>query len=448
MTAAGWLAAFVLISATVCGREASVAVPRIVSATAEREVTEVGTAEVRTRVRVQFDRAFRTVDRNIPLASYFKVMLTTPLGERRLFVQSASHDPGRPELVEVVVDAVVAEGSRVIVERRAFEHGATGWLEARIEGALPVVQAALANGPWRFTDPAVIAAGSPPAVTNADRDDALMREALQAHLRKRGASATVEAAALNLYDAIPREQVPSPKARAALAALTGTFAQPAISWLLTDENCTGQPVTAVVFAPPPDYPTMLARVTHDTGGRRTVWLHPKLEGERLEYLMPLLAHEAIHCDVFDGRWEEVAATAFDAFLYLHLVAALPELARGGTPMARTLNIDLLAFLNSGRWVPESVGVLRSPGVDRVLPDSDSTAASFQEYVVQAYEMVQFNDSPTEELAQQYVRILAATGGIPEGDPFHLGYLDRLLGHAAHPTVVAAAVRALQLAPVE
>jgi hypothetical protein len=443
--AVGWLAAAVLAAAAACGRETAVETPRIVSASAEREISATGVAEVRSRIRVQFDREFRTIRRDIPLASYFTVILAVPGGERELFVESAERAGDRGNVVELVVDVVVSEGSRVAVERRAFVPGATDRLEARIEGGLPVGQAALANGAWQFTDPAVVEETQEPVPTAVDADSAAMRAALQAHLRARGASAAVEAAALSLYDAIPVQLVPSPKARAALAALTGTFAQPAIAWLLTTENCTGQPAS-IVFAPPPEFPEMLARVTHDTGGRRTVWLNPRLEGERLEFLMPLLAHEAIHCDTFDGRWEEVAATAFDSFLYLHLVAAIPELARAGTPMARTLNTDLLALLNSGRWVPESVGVLPSPKVSNALPGSTSAADSFAEHVVQAYGMIRFNESPTEELARQYTRILAGIAGLPEGDPFQLGYLDRLLGQAAHPAVIAAAVQALRLAP--
>jgi hypothetical protein len=444
---AGWLAAAVLAAAGACGRETAVETPRILSASAERSVSEAGVAEVRTRIRVQFDREFRTVRRDIPLASYFKVVLALPSGERELFVQQAERPAGRDDVVELVVEAVVSEGSRVAVERRAFVPGATDQLEARIEGGFPLLQAALANGPWQFTDPAVIEVRRTPKVTEADRDPAVMREELRAHLRARGASATVETAALSLYDAIPPPLVPSAKARAALAALTGTFAQPAIAWLLTDENCTGQPAS-IVFAPPPEYPEMLARVTHDSGGRRTIWLNPRLEGERLEFLMPLLAHEAIHCDTFDGRWEEVAATAFDAFLYLRLVAAIPDLALEGTPMARSLNIDLLAFLNSGRWVPESVGVLPSPKVENALPGSTSEARSFGDYVIQAYDMVRFNESPMEELARQYVRALAGIAGVPEGDPFQLAYLDRLLGQAAHPAVLGSAIDALRLAPAQ
>lgn len=429
-----------------CEREAAVEVPRIVSATAERQVGPSGLAQVRTVVLVQFDREFRVLRRDIPLASYFKVAVATPTGERVLFVQAAERDERRERVVRLTVDAVIAEGSRVIVERRAFDPKDEGSLEARIEGGLPVLQAALANGPWRFADAAVLEVRRSPEVTPADRDPVAMRAALQAHLRARAASPMVEATALALFDAIPPERVPSPKARAALAALTGTFAQPAVRWLLGDDNCTGRPVNAIVFAPPPDYPEMLARVTHDTGGARTVWLHPRLEGERLEFLMPILAHEAVHCDEFDGRWEEVAAAAFDAFLYLHLVAVLPELALEGTPMARALNVDLLAFLNSGLWLPESVGVLPSPRVEKALPESTSGARSFLDYVVSAYETVRFNESPTEGLARQYAAVLAEIAGIPEGDPFQLVYLDRLLGQAADPTVIAAAITALRLAP--
>src|SRR6185436_1602538 len=126
----------------------------------------------------------------------------------------------------------------------------------------------------------------------------------------------------------------------------------------------------------------------------------------LELLMPVLAHEAIHCDATDGLAEEVAATAFDTFLYLHLLAAEPDLAGAGTKVGRELNVDAIAMINSGRRLPESIGLLPSVGVTRVLPETNSPAGSFAELVVQSYPTITTTTSAPEPLAQTYVANIA------------------------------------------
>ena len=195
--------------------------------------------------------------------------------------------------------------------------------------------------------------------TDADRDATVQREALEFHLNQRQVDPQTYLDALAIYDAMPVDIVTSPKLRAALAALTGTFAEPALESLLTGENCTGLPAARIAFETPPGGPELIARVTYLGTGARVISVNPFAEGERIEHLMPILAHEAVHCDGLDGRAEELAATAFDGLLYLNLVAAEPELARTKTRVARELNIDAVALINSGGLLPESIGVCPS-----------------------------------------------------------------------------------------
>jgi hypothetical protein len=175
-------------------------------------------------------------------------------------------------------------------------------------------------------------------------------------------------------------------------------------------------------------------------------LNPFAEGERIEHLMPILAHEAVHCDGLDGRAEELAATAFDGLLYLNLVAAEPGLARAKTRVARELNIDAVALINSGGRLPESIGVLPSPGVSQILPGTNTTHGSFAEFIVAAYPQIDLATSPTEELAQGYADILAQAAGMERGDPFSIRYLDELLGRAIRPAVLVGAIQAFGLTP--
>jgi len=149
--------------------------------------------------------------------------------------------------------------------------------------------------------------------------------------------------------------------------------------------------------------------------------------------MPILAHEAIHCDNVDGRFEEIAATAIDTFLFMQLLAVSPDLASAATLLSREASIDAIALINSGRRLPESIGVLRSVGVTKVLPASGSTAPAFAEFVAAAYAQIDYNDSPDEPLAQAYVQTLAKQAGLPVASAFNLKYLDELLGG---PSMVA------------
>jgi hypothetical protein len=188
----------------------------------------------------------------------------------------------------------------------------------------------------------------------------------------------------------------------------------------------------------------VARVTHTDTGARIISLNPRLEGEVFQLLAPILAHEAIHCDEEDSLAEEVVATAFDAFLYLHYVAAEPSLAQEPTQLAHNYNSDALAMLNSGSVVPETVGILASPGNFTVLQGSDAPYRSFAEYVVAAYGDLPAPVSPSEELALAYAANLAAIHDAEPRDPFDLDYLDALLGLTLPVPAMASATGALGL----
>lgn len=434
-----------------CGGGEQRPAPRLVAAIATRDVID-GAAQLTSTIEVRFSSEFRLASDRLPLSSYFEFDVpdgANPQGPpRRVLVQRATLAEGpRPRTVTLHVATLIPDGSTLRVAERAFNARVTGELSVKVDSDLTPLQALLASTPVGLLDVSLVESGAPPPVTEADRDPDVQRAALAAHLDARGSPAELRARALAIFDAIPGTIVPSPKLRAALAGLTGTFAEGAIADLLTAENCTGLPAAVITFQPPPDLPTLIARVTFTPEGRRVVSINPITEGERFEYLMPVLAHEAIHCDREAGIFEEVAATAFDSFLYLLLVAAVPDLAVGGSPLRRDLNADAIALINSGRAVPESVGVLQSAGVQQVFPGSTSTVRSFAELIARAYEYVGEDESPPEPLAIQYAAILARSAGMPPGDPFDLVYLDELLGRALHPATLLAAMDALSLVPV-
>ncbi|MBA4179565.1 MAG: hypothetical protein C0506_03160 [Anaerolinea sp.] len=420
-------------------------VPEIASARAERDVVD-GEAKLSSTIEVRFDRTVDLARSNVPLASHFEVDVPPPGGgaARRVLVRSADVSTENGRVIILKVDQVIPLGAMLRIAEKAFRQGATGEIAIAIESEFTPTLALLAGQAMRLGNPGLLDSPKVAEVKDSDRDPAAMREALGQALDRRGADAGTRKRALERYDSIPSSIAPSPKVRAAFAGLTGTFAEPAIDAVFTASNCTGKRAARVVFQPPPDAPELIARVTFTRGGERVISINPVAEGERIEHLMPILAHEAVHCDDEDGLGEEVAATAFDAFLYLQLVAADPELALAGTTLARELNIDAIAMLNSGRRYPESVGVLPSAGVSRVLPDTTVRFASFAELVAAAYPAVDTRQSPPEPLADAYVSNLLVSSDMGPGSAFNLRYLDELLARAISPAVLAGAIKALAL----
>lgn len=420
--------------------------PQVSSATAERDIVD-GLATVRSTVTVRFDRPFELAPSRVPLASYFEFDVPLAIGgSERVLVASAARSESNSREIVLKSGTLIPDGATLKVARRAFDADATGEMEVTVSGDLNPTLVLLASTELQVTD---LSFYDPPVVaepTEADRDAGVQREALEFHLSQRQVDPQTYLDALAIFEAIPTEIVESPKLRAALAALTGTFAEPALESLLTGKNCTGLPAARIAFEAPPGGPDLIARVTYLGNGARVVSVNPFAEGERIEHLMPILAHEAVHCDGLDGRAEELAATAFDGLLYLNLLAADPELATSRTRVARELNIDAVALINSGGRLPESIGVLPSPGVNRILPGTNSEYRSFAEFIVAAYPQIDMATSPTEELAQAYADILAQVAGMDTGDPFNIRYLDELLGRAIDPRVLVAAIQAFGLAP--
>jgi hypothetical protein len=429
-----------------CGGKAKEGpLPGIAEAKAERVTTGDGAATLTSTVTVRFDRTFTFAPRKVPLAALFEFAVPQGTATKRVLVKSARQSSDDSRVVILSVDTLIPDGAQLKVARKAFHRDEAGDITVNVTSDLDESLVLLASTVLVPTNPALFDTATVPPVTAADRDPAAMRKVLETHLRDRGSPDDVVARALNRYDTMPAT-VAGPKARAALAALTGTFAEPAIDSLLTGNNCTGKPLARLAFEPPPDNSQLFARVTYAPDGARIISLNPEIEGDRIEHIMPLLAHEPIHCDREDGRFEEIAATGFDTYLYLTLVSVFPDLASAQTKLARDLNIDAIAMVNSGRAYPELIGVLPSPGVKQVFPGTSSNAGSFAEVVAAAYPDITTNESPDEPLAQAYVGTLAQAANIPVSSAFNLGYLDQLLARSLDLQSYGAVLQAFGLQP--
>ncbi len=438
----------VLMLAACGGGSSDSRLPGVASAKATRDLVD-GAPGLSSTIVVRFDRPLEFAPRKVPLASLFELSVGDATDDsapaRRVLIDDATTEKGEDRVVTLFVKRLVPEGAELRVARRAFQAGAEGDITAMIESDLAPLQALLASVELGLTRQETIAGSRTPTLQPADRDPAAVRELLRAHLQQRGSPEAINTAALARYDAMSVALVPAPKARAALAALTGTFAEPAIDWLLTTANCTGKPVRRILFEPSPDNPELFAQVTHEADGRRSIWISPDLEGERIERLMALVAHEAVHCDREASKLEEVVATAFDTYLYILLLSINPAIVGDGTPLTKDFNVDAIAMINSGRALPESVGVLPSPGVRQAIPGTTSPHGSFAELVAAAYAGVP-DRSAEEPLAQAYAARIAGQAGVEVGPPFTLRYLDELLARALDPRILTAAIQALELSP--
>lgn len=442
-----FLAGFVAALAAGCSGADEKPLPRVASAVATRDVVD-GEARLSSTVVVTLDRDFDIADSGLPLASLFELSVPKAEGSpSRVLVTTAERTGTNGRTITLTTGSLIPEGSKLTIQRKAFTPGAVGEITAEVESDLDPALVVLASRAFVPTLESFFANSEVAPVNSPDRDPTAMRAELERHLAGRGSSPGTTAGALKAYDEMSPEVVPSPKLRAALAALTGTFAEPAVASLLTADNCTQQPVRRIVFQPPPGDDGLVARVTFESGGARIVSVNPYAEGERIEHLMPILAHEAIHCDQEDGIVEEVAATAFDGFLYLQLLRSFPDLATAQTKVARELNIDAVALVNSGRRFPESLGVLKSPGVKSVLPLTNVEADSFAAFVAGSYPQITTVPSPPERVAGAYADALAEGTGFSRGQPFDMLYLDELIARATDGGVLAAALDAFELVPM-
>ncbi len=435
--------------ATACGGGSTPKpIPEVAKAKATRDVVN-NAPGVTSTIRVAFDQAFELAKTNVPLASLFEIEAPDPYTaqstKKRILVQTAEIDKDSPRTILLHIKELIPTGSTLKVAKKGFRKGEPGDLTADIESDLSPAETLLASKALSITDTRLIDGSRVRAPGDADRDPAAMRAALIAHLRIRGATDATRQRALDRFDAMPADIVPSAKARAALAALTGTYAEGAIDSLLTANNCTGKPAALIAFQPPPDAPELFARVTFTRDGRRIVSLNPSIEGDRIDHIAPILAHEAIHCDASSGKFEEIAATAMDTFLYITFATANPEIIDDGTPLTKDQNVDAVAMINSGRAVPESIGILPSPGVRRAVPGTTSQVQSFADLVAAAYSGLA-NETPAEPLAQAYVTVLARAAGMQTGQAFNLLYLDELLARSLTTQAIIAAIGAFRLNP--
>jgi hypothetical protein len=211
--------------------------------------------------------------------------------------------------------------------------------------------------------------GSPmsPAVDptpGVPHDEATLRAQLASFLSKRLSAARVRAALAVFGRGDVRAKVPDPTLRAALVGLTGTLGESEIEWFVrqsavrvTDTRFGGAPVgsIATVSGNPPNLIMIFNR---------------RYAGENFALLSSTFAHEILHLHM-GGKitaTEEVILHAVSAAVQMQLLAHRPELATGGTELARQANQEVQLFVNS-RVPGSSRSTVIAPGGRGTAPGS-------------------------------------------------------------------------------
>lgn len=198
-------------------------------------------------------------------------------------------------------------------------------------------------------------------------NDQETQDALRAFLERRFTCAPERVQeGMSLYrNPIALEKLPDPTLRAALVALTGTVAEPAIEFLLYRTV-----VTRVEFGIYVNTDIGLPERVGGTYGAPdgTQFIEINLHYRFLPFaaISPLLAHEILHTGIDDdsaGMPEETVASAIEALVYMEMLLTDPTLAHLPDGLTRASNNPVaLVRLNSG-----------PAGTDRLtlfVPDSE------------------------------------------------------------------------------
>lgn len=136
--------------------------------------------------------------------------------------------------------------------------------------------------------------------------------------------------------------VPDARIRAGLLSLRGTAGQSAI------DTIRNGVYSSVKFGSPPSGANTIAEVVPPPAGQTKpgIIINSKYKYEDFRLFGPVLAHETMHQDAVNGGKEELINNVLDTTIYGQTLLTDPQLATGGTELARRLNTKLMARINS------------------------------------------------------------------------------------------------------
>lgn len=157
--------------------------------------------------------------------------------------------------------------------------------------------------------------------------------------RFQGQNRPIEAALAVYDDARLRTSVPDPRLRMALSLLKGTVGEAAI-----DAVRHGVFRTAAFGATPSEAYASSALASGSS--KPALLVNERYQHEDPLLLAVILAQAALHQDDQAAPDEALVADAIGTLVYAQILESAPALARSGTELARRLNTELMARLNS------------------------------------------------------------------------------------------------------
>ena len=209
-------------------------------------------------------------------------------------------------------------------------------------------------------------------------------------------------------------KIPSPSLRAALVGLEGTFAAPAVDFVLDAQTSSGNPkVTTVKFVPPSQVPKPTAGAgVYEAGTvdseQIEIRFNNRYQAESPFQLSHLMAHEPLHADTDVADYEEVVNQALEYVLYIDQLADHPSLAGSGSELSRRSNSNGMALLNSGAG--SRIGLYVTNRGELLFPDS--TTQTFTSWWDQFDQLPNLTPTPGNALLGSYLANIHEGSGPP------------------------------------
>jgi hypothetical protein len=283
----------------------------------------------------------------------------------------------------------------------------------------------------RFTSDHFTQSGSPGGLSTPV-PEATVTTTLDGFLQKKVAAGAITQAkkdeAMATYNSsAAKSRVGDANLRAAIVALTGTFAEAAIT------NFFGPNYLVIAFLDPGDPAVEVAKTTaRETDGRLRTIFRPEYQGEPFQVLSAWVAHEALHQDNDFKLQEETIGVTVGTMVNIQQAQTDPGYLRAGSKLVNRENEKILAFLNSGRATFPFPGVKTAPmlkkeqGVfigGKAAADGGGVYTSYEDYIKRLYlarGSVSGNTAGNAVLNDYYLRLTGKTA------PANMQFSDQIL----------------------
>lgn len=359
-----------------------------------------GIPQNQTQITIPFSDTLRNADASSPT-------LTTPIidletGNTTQYTYTLDLNLAEYYVIgkqlQTEVNGLLADSTTFTVDHWAF--GIKGAYETPV-GTLTLstpfspAQATLSLRPFAPTNINYFTPGvytdATPMVPAADDTltESTARTALETFLAKRITNPDTLQQALDTFDdATLIAKMPNPTLRAGLASLTGTLGATAIDAIRRG------PFGPLTFGPldTGDY----AEVFSD----RSVIVDERYASEAFPLFGPIFTRLALQLDLQTGRNEEITTSALLSLVAMQQTLTDSSIAQSGTELARRLNTQMLARLNSGQASFPNIGIYQTPN-GQAFPNG----TSFTSYA-NVFTPLEDTLTPASTLLTTYLTLLA------------------------------------------